>query len=109
MFAIARHTRIDVYRRLSRIARHEKVSDELESMKSRSFASPDSSHRDLWKLLWQLPESQREVVKMLKVAGMSVEDIARATGSTAGAVKQRAHRAYQRLRKLLAAQGLHYG
>jgi len=35
---------------------------------------------------------------MLKVNGLSVEEVARATSSTAGAVKQKAHRAYQRLR-----------
>ena len=48
-----------------------------------------------------LPESQREVLTMLKVNGLSVEEVARATSSTAGAVKQKAHRAYRRLRDLL--------
>jgi RNA polymerase sigma-70 factor (ECF subfamily) len=48
-----------------------------------------------------LPESQREVLVMLKVNGLSVEEIARATASTPGAVKQKAHRAYERLRNLL--------
>jgi RNA polymerase sigma-70 factor (ECF subfamily) len=35
------------------------------------------------------------------VNGLSVEEIARATSSTAGAVKQKAHRAYEKLRNLL--------
>ena len=48
-----------------------------------------------------LPESQREVVTMLKVDGLSLEEIARVTSSTTGAVKQKAHRAYERLRKIL--------
>ena len=38
---------------------------------------------------------------MLKVDGLSIEEVARATSSTVGAVKQKAHRAYERLRKLL--------
>jgi RNA polymerase sigma-70 factor (ECF subfamily) len=38
---------------------------------------------------------------MLKVGGLSLEEVARATSSTVGAVKQKAHRAYERLRKLL--------
>jgi len=38
---------------------------------------------------------------MLKVNGLSIEEVARATSSTIGAVKQKAHRAYERLRKLL--------
>ena len=48
-----------------------------------------------------LPESQREVLVMLKVNGLSIEEIACATASTPGAVKQKAHRAYERLRSLL--------
>jgi RNA polymerase sigma-70 factor (ECF subfamily) len=52
-------------------------------------------------LLARLPESQQEVLTMLKVDGLSIEEIARATSSTAGAVKQKAHRAYQRLRSFL--------
>jgi len=48
-----------------------------------------------------LPESQREVLTMLKVNELSLEEVARATSSTVGAVKQKAHRAYQQLRNLL--------
>lgn len=44
---------------------------------------------------------QRETLVMLKVSGMTLEEVARATSSTVGAVKQRAHRAYERLRKAL--------
>ena len=50
-----------------------------------------------------LPESQREVLTMLKVLGMTVEEVARITSSTAGAVKQKAHRAYEKLRGVLDA------
>ena len=52
-------------------------------------------------LLATLPESQREALLMLKVGGLSLEEVARATSSTAGAVKQKAHRAYERLRSFL--------
>jgi RNA polymerase sigma-70 factor (ECF subfamily) len=38
---------------------------------------------------------------MLKVAGMSLEEVAKATSSTVGAVKQKAHRAYETLRRAL--------
>jgi DNA-directed RNA polymerase specialized sigma24 family protein len=53
------------------------------------------------RLIAALPEGQREVVTMLKVGGLSLEEVACATSSTVGAVKQKAHRAYERLRKLL--------
>ena len=42
---------------------------------------------------------------MLKVSGMSLEEVARATGTTVGAVKQKAHRAYRKLRDLLTESG----
>jgi RNA polymerase sigma-70 factor, ECF subfamily len=48
-----------------------------------------------------LPKSRREVLTMLKVNDLSIEEVARATSSTVGAVKQKAHRAYGRLRNLL--------
>jgi RNA polymerase sigma-70 factor (ECF subfamily) len=60
---------------------------------------------DLEALLAQLPESQREVVAMLKISGMSLEEVARATSSSVGSVKQKAHRAYEKLRELLTAVG----
>ena len=50
------------------------------------------------------PEAQRETLVMLKVAGMSLEEVARATSSTVGAVKQRAHRAYETLRRALGKE-----
>jgi RNA polymerase sigma-70 factor (ECF subfamily) len=52
-------------------------------------------------LLGRLPESQREVILMLKVAGMSLEEVARATSFSVGAIKQKAHRAYAGLRRML--------
>ena len=43
---------------------------------------------------------------MLKVAGMSLEEVARATSSTVGAVKQKAHRAYEKLRETMSVVAL---
>ena len=48
-----------------------------------------------------LPESQREILVMLKVNGLSIEGVARVTSSTVASVKQKVHRAYNRLRALL--------
>jgi RNA polymerase sigma-70 factor (ECF subfamily) len=52
-------------------------------------------------LLKSLPDSQREILLLLKVSGMSLEEVARATGVSIGSVKQKAHRAYESLRKRL--------
>ena len=106
VFAIARHTRVDAYRRRSQITRRELVADDLEAVSPAAADPLPTDHQDLWKLVRELPESQQEVVKMLKVAGLSLEETARATGSTVGSVKQKAHRAYRRLRELLVAQGM---
>ena len=64
---------------------------------------------DLEALLAPLSESQREVIEMLKVAGMSLEEVARATSSSVGSVKQKAHRAYEKLRERMSAMRLRRG
>jgi RNA polymerase sigma-70 factor (ECF subfamily) len=38
---------------------------------------------------------------MLKVSGLSLEEVAKATASSVGSVKQKAHRAYEKLRSTL--------
>jgi RNA polymerase sigma-70 factor (ECF subfamily) len=60
-----------------------------------------SSPFDFETLIAALPEAQREVIVMLKVGGLTLEEAARATSSTVGAVKQKAHRAYEKLRTIL--------
>jgi RNA polymerase sigma-70 factor (ECF subfamily) len=57
------------------------------------------------RLLETLPDSQREVILMLKVSDMSLEEVARATSSTVGAIKQKAHRAYAQLREIIEKEG----
>ena len=61
-------------------------------------ASPDEELK-LEALLAPLSSGEREVLQMLKVEGLSLEEVARATSSTVGSVKQKAHRAYTKLRQ----------
>jgi len=98
IFAIARRARIDDYRRRSRVARHEFQSDSLPEASVEQTAG-DSPHQ-IEDMLKTLPAGQRETLLLLKVAGLSLEEVARATGTSVGAVKQKAHRAYEALRKL---------
>jgi RNA polymerase sigma-70 factor, ECF subfamily len=107
-YAIARHIRVDHYRKASRTAARE---ERLEEMHDVAAAPPSRSGGtpDLEALLAPLPESQREVIELLKVAGMSLEKVARATSSSVGSVKQKAHRAYERLRERLSGMGLSKG
>jgi len=52
-----------------------------------------------------LPESQRVIVHLNRFEGLTYEQIARALGTTEGAVKLRAFRAYAQLRKRLDVIG----
>ncbi len=101
VYAIARHVKVDAFRK----RRSETYEQPLESISERPVAQPSKGPYlpEIDFLLKQLPESQREVISMLKVTGLSLEEVARATSSSVGAVKQRAHRAYERLRAVLAA------
>ena len=101
VFAIARHTRIDAYRRRKRIDAKELGFDGQVEPPRHVGRGPELPDLDIWRLVERLPESQQVVIRMLKVSGMSLEEVARATGTTVGAVKQKAHRAYEKLRMLL--------
>jgi len=98
LYAIARHTRIDHYRKTGRMEARELPLEEHSRVAGDAAAS---GVPDVEALLATLPESQREVVVMLKVGDMSLEEVARATSSSVGAVKQKAHRAYESLRARL--------
>jgi RNA polymerase sigma-70 factor (ECF subfamily) len=54
--------------------------------------------------LEDLPTGQREAVVLTKLDGKSVAEAAEIAGTTVGAMKVRAHRGYEALRKLLGAK-----
>jgi len=99
VYAIARCVRVDSYRKRHRIASRELAADVLPDHPAPRDETCDLPAFD--ELVADLPQSQREVLTLLKVNGLSIEEVARATSSTVGAVKQKAHRAYERLRTLL--------
>jgi len=103
-YAIARHVRVDHYRKSLRTTGGER---QMEAMSKGAATYPaESDHADgLEALLAPLPDSQREVIEMLKVVGMSLEEVARATSSSVGSVKQKVHRAYKKLRETMSARG----
>ena len=107
LFGIARHVRIDAYRKRRRITVRELASESFpEPTVDPVSPLPNSNFEQI---LLELPESQREVLVMLKGLGMSLEEVARTTCSTVGAVKQKAHRAYERLRSVLASRSAGVG
>jgi RNA polymerase sigma-70 factor (ECF subfamily) len=99
LYAIARFVKVDGYRK-RRAERFE------EPLPPGFEPKPDASGRgvelpEIDHLLKDLPASQREVILMLKVSGLSLEEVAKATSSSVGSVKQKAHRAYEKLRSTL--------
>src|SRR6202163_975056 len=66
IYAIARHVRVDSYRKAQRIERHEQ---QVEVLPEHAFrAAVRGRGPDLETLLGALPESQREVIAMLKIS-----------------------------------------
>lgn len=102
LYAIARRVQIDDYRRKRRIFTHELQTERLPD---RAASEPVPNRiPEMAELLKSLPESQRQAVLLLKVAGLSLEEAARAMGTTVGSMKQRAHRAYTTLRTVLGRE-----
>ncbi len=105
-YAIARHIRVDHYRKSIRTTAREQEL-EPESIPAAPQQNPSADHaenaEELTALLAPLSAAERETIVMLKVTGMSLEEVARATSSTVGSVKQKAHRAYKKLRTILSA------
>ena len=104
VYAIARRVRVDSFRKRRRIGARE-VADGVIPERAAAEEHPASGLPPFAQMVAALPESQREVLTLLKVNGLCIAYVARATSSTAGAVKQKAHRAYERLRALLAGVG----
>ena len=104
IYAIARHTRLDAYRKRRRMEAREVLVASVPEGVHRSAPQVERETGEIEYLIADLPESQREALVMLKVSGMSLEEVAKATSSTVGAVKQRAHRAYETLRKALGKE-----
>jgi RNA polymerase sigma-70 factor (ECF subfamily) len=108
LYAIARRVRVDHYRKSIRtVARQEEMED--MSRIAAPVASESGQSDGLTALLAPLSEGEREVIEMLKVEGMSLEEVARATSCTVGSVKQKVHRAYKKLRATMSAAAFRKG
>ena len=99
LYAIARCVCLDNHRRWRRTASRETGVSPLHA--SPLHGDETNNIRRFKELAAGLSAGQREVLTLLKVNGLSIEDVARATSSTAEAVKRKARRGYERLRELL--------
>jgi len=98
LFAIARRVVNDHERRRLARATHETVVGVLPEP---SVDADGHVKIQLEQALQRLSAAQREAIRLVKLLGLPAERAAVAAGTTAGAVKVRAHRAYKLLRELL--------
>lgn len=104
IFAIARRTLLDEKRRQHR--RPEDLTTDggmPEPEHVSNYEEPTSrldpeQERALYQSLSRLPDPQKEAITLLKLQGLSMQEAATVAGTTVGAMKLRAHRAYEALR-----------
>ncbi len=99
VWTIARHAYVDERRRRSRTP--ELLVAEPDPPLPVEAVEVVEADR-LERALHALPPAQREALLLLKVQGLSADEAAAAAGTTAGAVKMRAQRAYETLRRILS-------
>lgn len=106
VFLIARHRLIDERRRRTR--RPEEPSPEAVADRIAPGGVEDEvvdrDMDDLNAILSGLPEAQREVLLLRVIAGMSVQEVAKAMRRREGAIRALQHRALITLRATLAAR-----
>lgn len=112
IYAIAHRTFIDEARKGKRAIVHAAgddvpevkadISGESDERREESRADPEMTAAAL-AALSDLPDQQREAVVLTKLEGKTVAEAAEIAGTTVGAMKVRAHRGYEALRKALGA------
>ncbi len=97
VFTLAHHRIIDDRRR--RIRRPQIVDGEVPDRAAP--ASPEAADPELVAALAQLTDEQREVILLRFIADMPVDEVARLTNRSAGAVRALQHRAMAQLARTL--------
>jgi len=99
LFTVARNSMLDALGRNRKFAEREVPTEFLpESGEVEKDGSLDDR---LYQALQEISPLNREAVEMLKLQGLSLEEAAKRLKISVAAVKVRAHRGYEQLRKLL--------
>jgi RNA polymerase sigma-70 factor (ECF subfamily) len=97
IYAIARRTAIDLYRKRSRIV----VSDEVDVVTFPPGLETVWEVFEVRSALDRLPDEERQVVKLSHFDGFTHVEIAERLDIPVGTVKSRSHRAHRRLVEML--------
>lgn len=92
-YGVARYKLLDHYRRIG--SRAEAPLEDAGVLFAADDAAPREARRDLGRLLDGLPERQRNLVRDVKITGLSIEEASQRSGMSASAVKVSIHRAVQ--------------
>ena len=95
VYGIARYKLIDEFRRIKR--RATVPLEDAGELFGHDETGEAIARRDVTKLLAKLPQAKRELVKDIKLDGVSVADAAQRTGMSESAVKVSVHRAIKSL------------
>lgn len=97
IFAIARRTAIDVYRK----QRHSVTSNDVDTVEMPPGLDTIWEVYEVRSALDRLPDEERQVIKLSHFDGLTHVEIAEHMGIPLGTVKSRSHRAHQKLLELL--------
>lgn len=98
IYAIARRTAIDIYRKRKRIV----PSDDIDGATTPPGLEVTWEVFEVRAALDRLPDAERIVVQLSHLEGLTHAEIADRLGIPIGTVKSRSHRAHQRLAALLS-------
>jgi RNA polymerase sigma-70 factor (ECF subfamily) len=108
LYTIAHRTCLDEVRRRGRakvsVTKDGTLPDPGAVAEPEGDGAPGRSSATALAALAQLPANQREALVLTKLHGHSVAQAAQIAGTSPGAIKLRAHRAYARLRSLLKGE-----
>ncbi len=97
IYAIARRTAIDAYRKTSRLV----ASDKIEGVTSPPGLETAWEVFEVRAAVDELPDEERQVIKLSHFGGLTHQEIAEHIGIPLGTVKSRSHRAHRKLLDLL--------
>jgi RNA polymerase sigma-70 factor (ECF subfamily) len=114
IFSIARRTFIDHWRSQKRSQTQLTVDGTLPEPDPQEANPQGATREDQRAMLEQLngalqdlPPNQAQALMLLKVQGLSLAEAAAICGTSVGAMKLRAHRAYEHIRKVLGVGSPH--
>lgn len=97
IYAIARRTAIDVYRKKSRVV----VRDDVDEVTHAPGLETAWEIFEVRAAVDQLPDDERQIIKLSHFDELTHQEIADHIGIPIGTVKSRSHRAHQKLIELL--------